>query len=256
MAFSGDGGESWLVVSATPDLREQIIANPALHPRAPRHSPIAAVAIVSADVDGISGLIVLREKQPFRLLAAGPMLDIIESNSVFGVLDPALVKRERVVVNEPVTIGSELRLTLLTMPGKVPLYLETQGAQVAEEGPTYAALVEAHGRKAIFAPACSRIDHGVKEKLSAADAVFFDGTVYHDDELIAAGVGTKTGQRMGHVCMSGPQGSVSRLSDLPGRRIYVHINNTNPVLLDGSPERQAVEAAGWTVAHDGLEVNV
>src|SRR5205823_5768668 len=147
--------------------------------------------------------------------------------------------------------------TLLTMPGKTPLYLEDRAASQPEPAPAYAALVEAGGGQAmIMAPACAEITPEVHAALRQAGAVFFDGTLFADDEMIAAGLGSKTGRRMGHVSMDGPEGSLARLADLPGRRIYLHINNTNPALLEDSPERRRIEAAGFEVAFDGMEVIV
>ena len=211
------------------------------------------VILVSADVDGIAGLLVLRERQPFRILAPEPILAVINSNTIFGVLDPALVEKTRLDPAEPIECAG-LRVTLLPMPGKVPLYLEERGADLPEAGPSYAAKLEANGRSIVVAPACAEITSEVRAMLRSADTVFFDGTLFTDDEMIAAGVGTKTGRRMGHVPMSGPDGSLALLADLPGRRIYLHINNTNPVLLEDSPERREVEAAGFEIAYDGMEL--
>lgn len=260
VAFSADGGAHWLIVGASPDLRQQILACPQLHPHLDPHghrvSPIAAVAVVNADVDGIAGLIVLRERQRFSILGARPVLDILGANPVFDVLDSSVVERIALTPDEAFDVGHGLRLTLLPMPGKIPLYLEERGATAAQAGPTYAAQVEAHGRRAIFAPACAQITEEVRARLAPADLLFFDGTLFTDDEMIAAGVGTKTGLRMGHVAMSGPDGSLARLSDLPGRRIYIHINNTNPVHRVDSPERAVVEAAGFAIGHDGMEIEV
>jgi pyrroloquinoline quinone biosynthesis protein B len=205
-------------------------------------------------VDGIAGLLVLRERQPLRVFAPDPILAVLAANTVFGVLDPALVERTKLVPSEPVDCGFGLRLTLLPMPGKVPLYLEDRGAALPQAGPTYAAKIEANGRSVVFAPACAEITGEVRAQLRAADAVFFDGTLFTDDEMIAAGVGATTGRRMGHVSMSGPDGSLALLADLPGRRIFLHINNTNPVLLEGSPERQQAEDAGFEIAYDGMEL--
>ena len=211
------------------------------------------VILVSADVDGIAGLLVLRERQPFRILAPEPILAVINSNRVFGVLDPALVKKTRLDPAEPIECAG-MQITLLPMPGKVPLYLEDRGADRPEAGPAYAAKLEANGRTLIVAPACAEITEEVRAVLRSADAVFFDGTLFTDDEMIAAGVGTKTGRRMGHVPMSGPHGSLALLADLPGRKIFLHINNTNPALLEDSPERREVEAAGFEIAYDGMEL--
>jgi pyrroloquinoline quinone biosynthesis protein B len=141
------------------------------------------------------------------------------------------------------------------MPGKVPPYREDRAAAQPEAGPTFAALLQADGRSVIVAPACAEITDDVRARLRA-DVVFFDGTLFTDDEMIAAGLGEKTGRRMGHVPISGPGGTLERLRDLPGRRIFLHINNTNPILLANSPERAIVEAAGFEVAYDGMEVRL
>ena len=211
--------------------------------------------LLSADVDGIAGLIVLRERQSFQVLAPSPILAVLRANSVFGVLDPALVEQIELEPDRPVTCAG-IELTLLAMPGKVPLYLESRAADHAEPGPTYAARLRANGRSVVVAPACARFDDAVLARLRGHDAVFFDGTVFEDDEMIRAGVGAKTGRRMGHVPIAGPGGSLERLASLPGRRIFIHINNTNPILLQGSPERERVEAAGVEVGYDGMDVRL
>jgi len=254
VALTGDN-ESWLLVGASPDLRQQIQDAPQLHPRSEgRDSPIVSVALIGADVDAIAGLLVLRERQRLKVFAPRPILDVLAANCIFDVLDPALVERIEIAPQEPVACGGGMTLTLLPMPGKVPLYLEERGATQPAPGPTYAALVEAGGRRIIVAPACADITASVRTQLQQADVLFFDGTLFDDDEMIAAGVGKKTGRRMGHVPIGGPDGSMARLADLPGRRIYLHINNTNPILLAGSPERLQVEAARFEVAYDGMEV--
>lgn len=256
IAFSADR-QHWLVVGASPDLRQQIIDNPLLHPQGGlRHSPISGIVLVSADVDGIAGLIAVRERQPFRLFAPREILDVLRANSVFDVLDPAMVTRIELVPGEPVDAGHGMTLTLLTMPGKVPLYLEDRASAQAEAADTYAARIEANGRTIVMAPGCAQIRDDVRATLGAADAVFFDGTFYTDDEMPRAGTGPKTARRMGHVPISGADGTLARLGDLSNRRILIHINNTNPVLLDGSPEQDAVLRAGFEIAHDGMELTL
>ncbi len=254
VAVTADGS-NYLLVGASPDLRQQILGAPALRPRtAGRDSPIFGVVLVSADVDGIAGLLLLREGQAFTVFAPPPLLDQLAANPIFGVLDPALVGRVPVRPGEPAACGHGLTLTMLPMPGKVPLYEEDRSAARAEPAATYAARIDAGGRSLIVAPGCARITDEVQATLAQADAVLFDGTVFTDDEMIAAGVGTKTGSRMGHVAMTGPDGSLARLASLPGRRIFFHINNTNPVLLEGSPERARVAKAGFEIAYDGMVV--
>jgi pyrroloquinoline quinone biosynthesis protein B len=167
-----------------------------------------------------------------------------------------MVQRVAVAPLQPVSCGGNLTLTLLPMPGKVPLYREQPGATVPQAGPTYAAKVQVDGRSIIVATACAEITDAVLGQLRAADVVFFDGTLFTDDEMIVAGLGGKTGTRMGHVPISGPKGALARLAGLPARRIFLHINNTNPILLSDSPQRRQVEAAGFEVAYDGMEVRL
>ncbi len=254
VAFSADRA-NWLVVGASPDMRQQILQTPALQPTGPRHSPIAAVVLVSADVDGIAGLLNLRERQAFRLYAPQAILDILAENRVFDVMS-SVVTRVAVEPGQPVAVGHGMTLTLLRMPGKTPLYHEAQGATQPEAADTYAALVEAGGKRAILAPACAEVTPAVRARLAEAELVFFDGTLFRDDEMIEAGVGSKTARRMGHVPIDGPGGSLAALADLPGRRVFLHINNTNPILLEGSEEHRAVLAAGFSVARDGMEIRL
>ncbi|HXA26552.1 MAG TPA: pyrroloquinoline quinone biosynthesis protein PqqB [Acetobacteraceae bacterium] len=256
VAVSGNGAE-WVVVGASPDLRQQILQTPRLWPRTPgRDSPIAGVVLIGGDVDAIAGLLVLRERQKLTVYAPRPLLDLLDANRIFDVLDASMVRRVAIAPQEPVPCGGGLTLTLLTMPGKVPLYLEERGAMQPEPGPNYAALLQANGRSVIVAPACADITDAVRRQLRPADLLFFDGTLFTDDEMVTAGLGEKTGRRMGHVPVSGPGGTLEGLSDLPGRRILLHINNTNPILILDSPERRQVEAAGIEIAYDGMEVQV
>jgi pyrroloquinoline quinone biosynthesis protein B len=256
VAVTGNGSE-WIVVGPSPDLRQQITQTQRLWPRtAGRDSPIAGVVLIGGDVDAIAGLLALRERQSFTVYAPRPLLDLLDANRIFDVLDPALVHRVALTLQEPVPCGGGLMLTLLAMPGKIPLYLESRGATQPEPGPNYAALLQANGRSVIVAPACAEITDAVRRQLRQADLLFFDGTLFTDDEMIAAGLGKKTGRRMGHVPVSGPGGTLAVLADLPCRRVLLHINNTNPILLLDSPERRQVEAAGFEVAYDGMEVRI
>jgi pyrroloquinoline quinone biosynthesis protein B len=254
VAVSGDG-EGWLIVGASPDLRQQISQTPVLWPRADgRDSPITGVVLIGGDIDAIAGLLVLRERQPFTIYAPAALLAVLAENDVFDVLDRTLVRRVEISPMQPVSCGGNLTLTLLPMPGKVPLYRETPGATEPEAGLTYAAMLEAHGRTVVVAPACADISAAVLAQFRDADVLFFDGTLFTDDEMIEAGLGTKTGARMGHVPVSGPNGTLTGLAGLQARRILLHINNTNPILLSDSPQRRQVEAAGFEVSFDGMEV--
>lgn len=256
LAVTGNETE-WLLIGASPDLREQILRTPDLWPRgAGRNSPIAGVVLTGADIDALLGLLVLREGHAFTIYAAPAILDVLAANSMFNALDPAIVRRVPLAPGQQVRIAG-LSLSLVTMPGKVPLYQEEDRAAASVEAAAVcAARIKAEGRTIIVAPACADITAGVREELARADLVFFDSTLFHDDEMIAAGLSAKTGRRMGHVSLSGAEGTIARLGDLRGRRILLHINNTNPVLVMDSPERREVEDAGFEVAFDGMEVRV
>ncbi len=261
LAVSADGGR-WALLNASPDLRRQIELTPALHPDAGaapgalRASPIGAVVLTNGDVDHVAGLITLRERQPFDLVATEDIHAVVDDNPVFGVLADDVVGRRRLVLDEPLEILPGLVVTGFAVPGKVPLYLEGDVVDTAMiGGQTIGLEVAAGGERFVYVPGMARVTEALTRRLAGAAAIFVDGTVFTDDEMIAAGVGTKTGGRMGHLPISGPGGSMAALAGVPaGRRIYVHINNTNPILIEGSPERRAVEAAGWEVGHDGMVV--
>lgn len=252
-------GTDWLLVNASPDIRQQLFDNPAMHPQAGlRHSPIKAVLLTNGDVDHVAGLLTLREGQTFTLYGTAGILDSVNANRVFDVMAEGVVAREPIAMERTCAPLPGLAVTLFPVPGKVPLWLEDETMEIgAETETTVGAMIEANGRRLAYIPGCARVTDKLKERIAGVDALLFDGTVLHDDDMIRAGVGTKTGWRMGHVPMRGEGGSVEALAEVAlGRRVFVHINNTNPVLVEDSPERAAVEAAGWTVAHDGLTLSL
>jgi pyrroloquinoline quinone biosynthesis protein B len=266
VAVSSDGQE-WALLNASPDLRQQITATPPLHPRsddAPRASPIAAVVVTSGDVDHVAGLLSLREGQPFSIYATARVLTALANNPIFNVLDPALVGRIPVRLEESFIPGGldGLRIEPFAVPGKVALWLEDREAGPdlgTAEGDTIGLKVSESetGRFFYFIPSCAQVDRRLADRLWGAPLVLFDGTLFSDDEMIAGGLSAKTGTRMGHISMSGPQGSLAALESLGiGRRIFLHINNSNPVLRRESPERMMVETAGWEVAEDGMEIEL
>lgn len=264
-------GVDWVLLNASPDIREQIAATQELQPSADaplRSTPIQAVVLTNADVDHIAGLLSLREKQAFALYANQKVLDVLAANSIFQVLDPMLVPRRAMSSGATVELldagGRAIGIAMesFAVPGKIALYLEDQSRAQAnfgsQDGDTIALRLDAGSRRnAFYVPACARIDEALRERLRGADCLLFDGTVFTDDEMIAAGVGQKTGARMGHVAMSGPDGALARLGDLDiGRRVFVHINNTNPVLDESSAEHALVRDAGWEIAYDGMEIEL
>jgi len=249
-------GDHWVLLNASPDLKSQLDLTPALHPRGGlRSSPIRAVVLTGGEVDQIAGLLCLRERQPFTLHATAETLRLIEENSIFGVLAADLVSRQVVRPGQAFALPGAIEAELFTVPGKPPLYVEGDAPQIGgESGVSVGIEMRATGKRLVFVPGAAAIVPALKARLADADAVLFDGTLFTDDEMIRTQTGTKTGRRMGHVPIAGPGGSLAELADLGRRRIYVHINNTNPILVDRSPERLNVEAAGWEVAEDGLEI--
>jgi pyrroloquinoline quinone biosynthesis protein B len=255
LAISADG-ERWLLLNASPDLRQQIIASPCLHPRgAKRHSPIGAVFVTNADVDHLAGLLTLREQQGFALFGSRATL-AQTCAGIFGVLNKDLVDRRASALDTPADTGLGIWVTPFAVPGKVPLYLEGENVAVGAESEATVGVELSDGAKSFFyVPGCAEINEGVIKRLAGAALVFFDGTTFTDDEMVNLGLSKKTAWRMGHVAMSGEKGSLERLASCAiGRKIYVHINNTNPVLIEDSPQRAAVERAGWDVAFDSMEI--
>lgn len=262
LAVAGEDERDWLVINASPDLRHQIEQTPALNPREGlRSSPIAAVALTCADVDAVAGLLTLRERHAFVLLASSRVHEALAANPIFGVLAPELVERRVVEFGIPPELPRLRGLTVefFPAPGKTPLYLENAGEAppITETGEFAGLVATSNGRRLVFLPGCAAVSPEVRARLDGADVVLFDGTLWQDDEMIRAGLGTKTGLRMGHMSVSGPAGVMAALADVDiGRRIFIHINNSNPILLDDSPERAEVERAGWEVAFDGMEIRL
>ncbi len=266
IAVSADG-RRWALFNASPDLRQQINENPSLHPQdGARHSPIAAVVLTNADVDHIAGLLNLRESQAFVLYATGRVLAALDANPIFGVLNPRFVRRETLALGEALRLrdadGAELGLTVepFAVPGKVALYLENPeagGNFGTEDGDTIGLRVSAPetGKSFYYVPGCAALDAPLRARLQDTPLVLFDGTLYENREMVAGGLGQKTGQRMGHMSISGREGTLAGFEALGvERRIFIHINNSNPILLEDSAERAAVTAAGWEVAYDGQEI--
>jgi pyrroloquinoline quinone biosynthesis protein B len=249
--------EHWLLINAAPDLRQQIAQNGALHPKTGlRHSPIEAVLLTNGDVDHVAGLLSLRESQTFRLFSTSRVLDSLADNTVFNVLSPRFVERSAVRLHGAFEPIQGLRVTLFPVPGKVPLWLENAEPVIGEETEaTVGAILEAGGRRLAYIPGCALVTEAVRQQIRHVDALLFDGTVFRDDDLVRAGVGQKTGWRMGHMPMAGESGSIHALADLAiGQKIFVHLNNTNPALVADSDERGFVEQAGWQVAYDGMRI--
>ncbi|MGX9429532.1 MULTISPECIES: pyrroloquinoline quinone biosynthesis protein PqqB [Bradyrhizobium] len=268
IAVSADGAH-WFLINASPDLRQQVTATPRLHPKRGelRHSPIAGVILTNGEIDAIAGLLSMREGSPFTIYAHQRVLAILKSNSVFDVLSEKNVKRQPIAVDQafepalPDGSASGLEVLPFEVPGKGAWYLEGKAHPAGNDGAgdTLGLRIaeKASGKYFYFLAACARVTDDLKSRLAGAPLVFFDGTVWRDDELIAAGLGNKTGQGMGHIAMSGSHGAIESLAGLAiGRKLFLHINNSNPALLKDSPERKMAEGAGWQIPADGTEIEL
>jgi len=249
---AGDG--HWTLINASPDLPAQIRATSALHPCDDlRGSPIDAVILTGAEIDQITGLLSLRESTPFTLYATPATHAAVASNAMFGAMSS--MARRAVNPGERFTLTGGIEATLFMVPGKLPLYLEGEAPELDSESAANVG-IELHreGGRLLFVPGTAAVTERMRERFARADVVLFDGTLFTDDEMIRTKTGQKTGRRMGHMPVDGEGGSLHALDKLSGRRIFIHINNTNPVLVEGSAERSKVESAGWQVAEDGLEI--
>jgi pyrroloquinoline quinone biosynthesis protein B len=262
LAVSADG-DHWFLINASPDIRQQIFNTPQLHPSSGqlRHSPITGVMLTNGEVDAVAGLLSLREGSPFTLFAHPHVHDVLAANSIFNVLGDKVV-RVPIAIDEafeprlPNGRASGLAITPFRVPGKVALYLEDDKRKETSDGDTLGLKIEdrSTGRSLFVITACARVTPELKARLQNADLLFFDGTVWQDDELIAQGLGQKTGQRMGHMAMRGADGTITALADCGiKQRVFLHINNSNPVWCETSRERAEAMRAGWIIAADGMD---
>ena len=257
--------EHWCIFNCSPDIRQQIIDNSILWPSSgqSRHTPISSVVVTNADVDHIAGLLILREKQAFDLYATGTVLDVLAENPIFNVLDPEFVTRRPIVAGSTSEIAPGLSITPFLVPGKVALFNEARkmaeddDLRIGEvtEDTVGLEISSAAGERFFYIPGCAAMTEDLKDRLVDAELVLFDGTVWHDDEMVTQHLGAKTGARMGHMSMAGPSGSMAAFSTLDvARKIFIHINNSNPVLIEGSPEQHQIANEGWELAYDGMEI--
>jgi pyrroloquinoline quinone biosynthesis protein B len=265
----GTGAERWLLVNASPDISRQIERFDALWPRSRRDTAIGAIALTNGDLDHVLGLLSLRESQPLRVLATGRVwAGLVERNAMLRTLarTPDQVTFTPLALGQEVVMGDiGLGVTALAAAGKLPVHLMGVSAPSPEDNVALRIrdltasrvsppVTTGGGNAILIATSVGTLD-GVEALLGGADAIFFDGTFWSEDELIAQDLGQAHARDMAHAPVGGDGGSLARLATVRAkRRVFTHINNTNPMLRDGSPERMAVERAGWEVAFDGLEV--
>lgn len=254
VAVSADGRD-WAILNASPDIRAQLAATPALHPNGPRDMPLRAVLLTNGDIDHVAGLLTLRESQPFDLFATAAIHDALAQNPMLTALRSDLVPRRTVALDETIALLPGLTATLFAVPGKVPLYQEGDTVQTGLMGETTVGVeLTANGKRALYIPGCAQMPDWLKARIHGAEALLFDGTLWRDDEMIRMGLGQKTGGRMGHMAASD---SIAALADTQnGRRIFVHMNNSNPLTDPASAEAAEAVAQGWQIGRDGMEITL
>lgn len=265
LAVSEDGA-GWFLLNASPEIREQIESFPPLHPRGDRHSPVRAIVLTNGDLDHCLGLFSLRESHPLVIYSTERVRrGLVESNVIVRTLQrfPEQVTwRTLKLGREEELTGTDgspsgLSVVALPAPGKLPIHLEGLMAPDPEDNVGLWIRERPTGRLAVYLSSVASVDAALLQAVEEADCLWFDGTFWSSDELIRLGLSTKRAEDMAHLPIGGPRGSLARLAGLPvNRRIYIHINNTNPILLEDSPERRALEEARWEVAADGMEVRL
>lgn len=268
VAISADS-KSWFLVGASPDLRSQIESTPELYPRSAdhvtRHSPICGAVLLNADVDHVLGLLLLRELQPLHAYATHSVRRILaEDNSMFAMMQRVndqlrwnqITSGERFSLLTPAGEDSGICCRAVSLGQHFPAYVSAgRQADLARREASLGLIVESSsGKRVACMPAVPQIDGTLIKEAGSADVLLFDGTFWSDDELIRIQGNGKTAREMGHVPVSSPTGSLALLAHLRcPRKIYVHINNTNPMLDEHSPEHRQVRDAGWEIAEDGWQ---
>lgn len=259
--------QNWFLLSASPDLPRQIEAFAKLHPATqPRETPIAALVIPGSDLDQALGLIMLRESQPLRVYATASNRRIImENNIMFAMLRRQIAWDELIPGREfELASVSDARSGIRCLPfalaGNYPYYVDARlASSLAPEEALVGLRLEpaSGGGRLVYMPGVPGIEERWLKYLESSDVLLFDGTFWTDDELIRVQGGGRTARQMGHIPIAGPEGSLERLAGLKHpRKIFIHVNNTNPILDEDSPEYHHVREAGWEVAHDGWEFDL
>jgi pyrroloquinoline quinone biosynthesis protein B len=256
-AVSADG-ERWFLLNASPDIRQQLACLPGTIPNAVRHVSIEGVVMTDAELDHSLGFVLLREAGQLRLYCTGAVRDILERDSrilpVTRAFADVTVNEIRVNQSTDLTYddgtGSGLSIEAVEVPAGPPRFAPSSGA-----GHTVGLFIkdQSTGGTCAFIPGCGDFSPLLLNRLAECDLLLFDGTFWTDDELVRLGIGRRSAREMDHLPVSGPGGSLTQLAGLVRpNKVYTHINNTNPMLLEDSPERAAVERAGLTVGADGM----
>ena len=249
-------GDGWWLVNASPDVRSQLAATPALHPTGDRRTPLRGVLLTDAEIDHSLGLVLLREGGGVHLHAtAATERTLRDGTGVLSTLERFCpVHRTEVSPGRPHDLGGIVYRAFDVPTGKHDRFGTGAGAGRVVG---YRFTDTATGGVAVYLPGVQELTPAVLDEISGADLLLVDGTTWHDDELVRLGLAAKTAHDMGHLHVGGPGGSLEVLARLGlPRVVYVHVNNTNPILLDDSDERAEVGRAGVEVAVDGLELEV
>jgi pyrroloquinoline quinone biosynthesis protein B len=254
----------WFLVNASPDIHRQIRESPELEPSAGRATPIRGVILMNGDLDHTLGLFSMRESTPLDLYATGAVRrGLVEGNTIFRTLErfPGHTTWRTLAIDTPTElVGPDgptgVSITAVSLPGKVPKHLESLVSPSPEDN-VGLWIRDARTKKLLVVATAVGATGDWVARLSGADACFFDGTFWTSDELPRLGLGSARAEDMAHVPIGGDGGSLAALAGVrAARKIFTHVNNTNPILVEGSPERRAVEAAGWEVAEDGMEIEL
>ncbi len=254
LAVSADGAR-WSVLNASPDIRWQFAAFPGLHPRpGTRDLPLDTVVVTNADLDHVLGLLVLREALSYRILSTRWVRDaVVEHNAAFGLVAPVWTGAgldEEVDLDATGALGARF----FPVPGKVPTWLGERVAYRPEATCGLRITERRTGRRLVYVPGIRELDAGTLAEIREADCAFVDGTFFTAEELRAYRPGAPDAFAMGHVPVTGPGGSLEALAGIGTRCLYIHMNNTNPVLEEGSDAERRVLEAGLEIARDGVEV--
>jgi pyrroloquinoline quinone biosynthesis protein B len=258
-AFSTNA-EKWFLINASPDLRFQIESNPELQPLAlhgKRNTPIQGIILTSAELDQVLGLLLLREFQPLTIYSTGLVRRTLEANSFFSMLErvPNQLTWVEIHPGKAFTLDDKVTCTPLPLSGSLPHYAR----EFAGDEPGQASLgllLEADGRRLAYTPSLPEVTKAIREIYDSCDVILVDGTFWSDAELNRTHSGTPLARSIGHVPMRGDDGTIALLAGITARqRIFVHINNTNPVLDSRSAEYKYVSDAGWQIGQDGWQLN-
>ena len=257
-------GSAWVLINVSPEVRQQIESFAPLHPRGARHSPIQAILLTNGDLDHCLGLLSLRESHPLMIYSTERVRrGFIEGNVLYRTLQRfadqvtwnvlPLGRREMIVGVDRQPTG--LSVEAVAVPGKPPVHCEGLAAPHPEDN--VALRIFAADRTLAYASGVGAVTPSVLAALEDATCVFFDGTFWSSDELLALGLGSKRAEQMAHAPLGGDHGSLVELRGVRApRRILIHLNNTNPLLKEDSPEHAQAVALGWEIAYDGMEVTL